>query len=489
MIDKTINYNKYFLRLIKDFDETTLLNPDLNGIKKPKLNKNELKIKKSDIEEFCKENSIAEDILFIGSVALALNKFNFSNKNLIFHENNLIFTTNFENRKISIEDYLLQIQRDYLENLKYSKFSIDELIDEYDLKPEFYYAFNKDLDFNSFKYKYNFYLNIIETGAEFLLSSHYNDQLYSNEYVNQFLKSINTIINQFLSIDIAKSTLSDISLVEEKENIEFIEVENPFLHKRFEKQTDETPDNFALISNGERLTYSELNKKANRIANALIKKGIKPKSNVLLMIHRNSNLIASILGILKSGCAYIPIDLEYPQERIDYIYENSQANYIISDDDKGNSLNVNELLKEENIENPDVKISPDDLAYMIYTSGSTGNPKGVMISHKNITNLFTHDENNPVYHAYSGMKKTLALSTVSFDAFLLDFMSLTFGLEVVLANDNEAKNITDLTKLINKEKPDALTFTTPSRLREYLENEQFNKEFSSFKYVAIGGEM
>lgn len=89
------------------------------------------------------------------------------------------------------------------------------------------------------------------------------------------------------------------------------------------------------------------------------------------MIHRNSNLIASILGILKAGCAYIPIDLEYPQERIDYIYENSQADYIISEEDVDNSLNVKELLKEENIENPDIEISPDDLAYMIYTSGST----------------------------------------------------------------------------------------------------------------------
>ena len=68
------------------------------------------------------------------------------------------------------------------------------------------------------------------------------------------------------------------------------------------------------------------------------------------MLHRNSNLIASILGILKAGCAYIPIDLEYPKDRINYIYENSQADYIISDEDKENSLNIQELLKEANTE-------------------------------------------------------------------------------------------------------------------------------------------
>lgn len=112
-----------------------------------------------------------------------------------------------------------------------------------------------------------------------------------------------------------------------------------------------------------------------------------------------------------------------------------------------------------------------------------------MITHKNITNLFTDDKDNRLYQAYINMNKTLGLSTVSFDAFLLDFMSLTVGLEFVLANDSETKNITDLTKLIHEEKPDALTFSTPSRLREYLENEQFNDEFSTFKYIAVGGEM
>ncbi|WP_407414725.1 amino acid adenylation domain-containing protein, partial [Methanobrevibacter sp.] len=489
MIDKNVNYNKYFIGILKDFDESTILNPDLNGVKKPELNESELKIKANVIEEFCKENSITENILFLASTALALNKFNFSDKSLIFHENNIIFTVSSENREMILKDYLMQIQSDYLENMQYSHFSIDDIIDEYNLQTEFYYAFNKELDFNSFEYKYNFYLSVQKAGEEFILSSHYNDQLYSGTYVDLFLKSIDTIINQFLSADISESVLSDISLVEEKAAIEFKEVKVPFIHKRFELQAEKKPDNFALVSDGERLTYSELNQKANRIANALIKKGIKPNSNVLVMIHRNSNLIASLLGILKAGCAYIPIDLEYPQERIDYIYENSEADYIISDDDAGSSLNVKDLLKEENTENPDVEISPEDLAYMIYTSGSTGNPKGVMISHKNITNLFTHDEDNRLCHIYNGMNKTLALSTVSFDAFLLDFMSLTFGLEVVLANDSEAKNITDLTRLIHDEKPDALTFSTPSRLREYLDNEQFNKEFSSFKYVAVGGEM
>ncbi|WP_292603303.1 AMP-binding protein, partial [Methanobrevibacter sp. UBA212] len=172
----------------------------------------------------------------------------------------------------------------------------------------------------------------------------------------------------------------------------FNEVEIPFLHKCFEMQASETPDNPALVASDARLTYAELNQKANRIANALINRGIKPNSNVLVMLPRTSNLISAVLGVLKAGCTFIPMDINYPKGRIEYIFENSNADYLISDGYMENSIDVEELLEEENVENPNVDIDPDDLAYMIYTSGSTGNPKGVMTSHKNITSLFSKIE-------------------------------------------------------------------------------------------------
>ena len=94
MIDKNVNYIKFFLKIIKDFDESTILNPDLNGIKTPKLEIEELKINKDALNEFCIENSITKIVLFLAGTCLPLNRFNFSKKNLIFHENNIIFTTN-----------------------------------------------------------------------------------------------------------------------------------------------------------------------------------------------------------------------------------------------------------------------------------------------------------------------------------------------------------------------------------------------------------
>ncbi|WP_458403578.1 amino acid adenylation domain-containing protein, partial [Methanobrevibacter sp.] len=400
----------------------------------------------------------------------------------------MIFTTNFENRKITLKDYLLRIQNDYRENLMYANFPANEIIEELNLKPEFYYAFNKNLNLDSFEYKYDFYLEIHENGEQFTMSASYNDQLYSNEYVNLFLKSIITVIDQIISLDISKSTLSHISLVNEKENIPLEPVQNPFIHKRFETQTDKTPDKIALITGTERLTYRELNIKSNKIANSLIKKGVKPKSNVLVMLHRNSNLIASILGILKAGCTYIPIDLEYPAERIRYIYENSHADCLITDTNMENSIDIAELLKDDNAENPDIDVDCDDLAYIIYTSGSTGKPKGVMGSHENITSVFTKAENNEIYEAYSKMNRNLGISSVSFIAFLVDLMSLTFGNTLVLADDEEIKNVESLVRLMQEETPDALTFITPSSLKQYLEYEPFAKEISSVGYIAIGGE-
>ena len=156
-----------------------------------------------------------------------------------------------------------------------------------------------------------------------------------------------------------KLKINDIELVE-GEIPEFEEIETPIIHKRFEKQVVKKGDDVALVASDATLTYGELNEKSNRIANALIKRGVKPKSNILIMLKRDSNLIASILGVLKAGCAYVPIDPEYPQERINYIYENSQADYIISYETSDNSINVNELLEEELTINPNVEVLPDD---------------------------------------------------------------------------------------------------------------------------------
>ena len=505
--------------------ESTVLTPDLSGDPDEGKMKYVLDvIDSASINEFCNDNSISKNALFMASLVLSLNKFTFTDKTLIttifngrsspsyFNTQGFLVKTipliiNNENRKVSLRKFIKSVDQTWKDTLKNSIYPYIKIADDYQLKPEFFYTYHEFLQSDDMVINNKVYepkglaaddlvttdskisLAIYDEKDEFNFVMEYNDQLYSEEYVNEFMNSMKIILTQFLENDLDEYRICDVKLKDDDELHEFSEVEIPFIHKRFEKQVEASPDNIALVASDATLTYEELNRKANHVANALIKKGIKSNSNVLVMLPRDSNLISAILGVLKAGCAFIPIDINYPKGRIDYIFENSQADYLIADGVIENSIDVKELLQEENGNNPQVDIAPDDLAYMIYTSGSTGNPKGVMTSHKNITNLFSKSEDSVIYNAYSKMKKTLALSTVSFDAFLLDFMPLTFGLEMVLANDSEIKNIKELAELVEREKPDSLTFSAPSRFKQYLEYDEFARLVPNFRYIGVGGEM
>ncbi|WP_405304351.1 amino acid adenylation domain-containing protein, partial [Methanobrevibacter sp.] len=432
---------------------------------------------------------------------LSLNKFTFTSKTLInISLNGKISTTsdsskilgkiipffiNNEERQKTIREFLRQVN-ETLES------TINENLQSFEkekLNSEFIYSYYNSCNINEeINSGHKIILNIMDNPDCIRINVKYNNQLYTQDYVKTFINSLKSILNQLIKNNIDQTKIFDVALKKEKQTPKFIPVDIPYIHKQFEKQVQENPKNNAITSNDEVLTYEELNQKANRIANALIKKGIEPKNNILVMLPRNNNMIAAILGILKTGCAFIPVDMEYPKERIEYIYENSQADYIITTKTDENKINIEELLREKNIKNPNVNIDSEDIAYMIYTSGSTGKPKGVMVSHLNITNLFEKNENSIIYKLYSKMKKNLAISTISFDAFLLDFMTLTFGCHIVLANDNETKNILELTSLIHKEKPDTLTCITPTRLKQYLDYDKFKKELDTFKHICVGGE-
>ncbi|WP_296891149.1 amino acid adenylation domain-containing protein, partial [uncultured Methanobrevibacter sp.] len=476
MDDKTNDFlSEYLSELCLDFDESTLISSNKNGEKeKGIIVKSEYEFKKENLVEFTKSNSISINEILLASLTLTLNKFNFSDEILIFNQNNIPFAAKFENRQIYIREFLENIHENYIKTLEFDEYCSN---DDFLLKPEFYYSFGDDLKSDE---DYSNYLSIVENDKTVLLSLFYNNELYTKEFIDLFLSSLEKIVEEIVNANIDKTNICDIAIVGENENVVFSEVELPLIHKRFEKQAMENGDETALVASDATLTYKQLDEKANVIANALIDKGVKPKSNVLVMLSRDSNLIASILGILKAGCAFIPIDPEYPQERINYIYENSQADYIIANESGEKSLDIEELLKEGNSENPNVNVDPDDLAYMIYTSGSTGNPKGVMIGHENICNQVSNPK--------STYDSLLCITTISFDVSVDDILtSLSNGLKLILADDVQIKNIPALIKLIDENQPEILDIT-PSRLASYLEVKEFCNVISCIKCFFIGGE-
>ena len=507
---------EFFDEKLSDEIESTILTPNLNGNPDDGKIKSVTDVIESDeIKELCNQYSLSQNALILSALTLTLNKYTFSDKTLIttifngrsnpyyydtqgFLVKTLPLIFNNENREVTIKEFINDIDNVWKDTISHCEYPYTNLAEDYQLKPEFFFSYQEFIDSDGIiindktyeeyelaedellatAYKVNFDLFAFEDKLEFKLE--YNDQIYSEEYIKTFINSMKFVLEQFAAVNIEKERICDIELEPSEEIPEFTPVENPFIHKRFESQVEANPDSIALVAEDATLTADELNQKANKIANALIKKGVKPKNNVLIMLHRNSDLIASILGILKAGCAYIPIDLEYPQDRINYIYENSQADYIISDEDNENSLNVKELLKETDSSNPDVEITPDDLAYMIYTSGSTGNPKGVMISHENIC--------NQVQNPKSQYESVLCLATVSFDVSVDDILtSLSNGLKLILASDTQIKNIPELIELISSEKPE-VSEITPSRLASYLEVPEFCEAIDCLKCVFLGGE-
>ena len=515
LCENEVSREYYKNRFSHGFD-STVLTPNLNG------NPDEGKIK--IIEEmidskfvrlFCKDHSISPNVLFISATILTLNKFTFSDKALITTIFNDRSNSNYyntqgmlvktvpilvgsENRSMMVEDFIKIVDKSWKDALVHSNYSYTTLSEEYGLKPEFFYAYhgafetdNLEMDGNTYvmeeldgtvatDYKIN--MDVYDDGDDISMFIEYNDQIYTKEYVTDFLNAIKHTLVQFFVNDMDKLRINEIEIVPNFILPEFEELDNPFLHKRFEMQVAEKPDKIALVASDNTLTYKELDEKANRIANALIKRGVKPRSNILIMLPRDSDLIASMLGVLKAGCAFIPLDLKFPKERIDYIYENSQSDYIINIDGLAlNSLSIKELLKEENITSPKVNITPDDLAYMIYTSGSTGNPKGVMISHENVCNQV---KSNPKCE-YNNI---LSIATIAFDTALEDILtSITNGIKIIFANDDEIKNIVKLIRLIKREQPEVMEFT-PSRLLSYLEFEEFCDAIGCAKCIVMGGE-
>lgn len=255
------------------------------------------------------------------------------------------------------------------------------------------------------------------------------------------------------------------------------------VHTLFEEQVEKTPDKKAVIACDKTLTYNELNSEANRIAHALIEKGVGVGDIVAFALTRHSYLISTILGILKSGAAYLPIDPGYPQDRIDYILKDSKAKFYV------NEQKILDLLSNSCSENPNINITSENLCYCIYTSGSTGMPKGVMINHKNVVNFCHSNKANPLQSfVFENCSNVLACGSITFDISNFEIiLSLLLNKTVFIASENQLSDVNQLAMLMEKNKIDCI-HCTPTKLETYLSNDSFRRAFKYIKCVMVGGE-
>ncbi len=224
------------------------------------------------------------------------------------------------------------------------------------------------------------------------------------------------------------------------------------------------------------LTYRELYESSNKLAKVLIDNGIKASDVVGLALDRSPEMIISLLAILKSGAAYVPLDPEYPKDRIEFMLEDSSAKILLTATKYHNhfSANAKEVLIEDawlkfgdyTADEPTPKVNSTDLAYILYTSGSTGKPKGVQIRHFNLVNLLLSVQKQP---AFTENDVTLAITTISFDIAGLDiYMPLISGSKLIITSSANAKDGRVLLDLVKAEKVSIMQ-ATPYTWRMMIE--------------------
>ena len=508
----------------------------------PLGNRKQYEISKENIEKikkYCKENKIslynffmAIYAIYIGEVSNLdeftigtpiLNRINYKEKNAAGMFINMApFKINI-NEDIEFKEFIKNIARDSMDMLKHQKYSyqclLEELRKENKSIPNLYNILlsyqitNAKQNEGNIEYETEWTFNgycadnidiqiydLNDTG-NLNIAYDYKTSIYKVEDIENIHKRILNIIKQVVSKEEIKLSEIDIVTPEEKKKllVEFNKTELkydeniPFI-KYFEKQVEKTPDDIAIVFEDKEMTYRELNERANSLAYKLRKNEVTNNTVVGILLERSFEMLISMLAVLKSGGAYIPIAPDYPKDRIEYMLEDSEATIILTSQNRRNLadkklINVkDERIYENHKENLENISKPEDLSYLIYTSGSTGTPKGVMLKQKNLSNFYNSMKNIIEYLKDGKNHKILSITTVSFDIFGFEtLMSLTRGLTVYLTSENGQKMTSKIERII-KDNDVEIMQTTPSVMKFHLENLNDENSLKSLKYIMLAGE-
>lgn len=273
----------------------------------------------------------------------------------------------------------------------------------------------------------------------------YATSLFKKDTINGIAKTYENILKQMVIKP--EESISDLvfetdTILEKKKNYP-----NDTVHQLFEKVAAGYPNNLAIVYNSKKLTYEQLNKEANKFAHTLLNtQSISPETKIPILMERSEKYVIAVLGILKAGACYIPLSVEYPQSRIDYILEKTNASFIVDEDF---------LVSSKDTSNPNIEISHSSLAYIIFTSGTTGLPKGVMIEHKGVVNTILNQ-----IELYDINSRTTAVHFADFvfDASVFElFYTLLAGATTYLLNKDTRKDFQLLKKVIDRNSIDLAT--------------------------------
>ncbi|MEH2041209.1 non-ribosomal peptide synthetase [Nostoc sp.] len=299
----------------------------------------------------------------------------------------------------------------------------------------------------------------VEQGEELVATLEYNTDLFDTATAEQMLGHWQTLLenivanpNQRLADIVLLTAAQKSQLLNEWNATQTTYPQNTCIHSLFERQVEQTPDKIAVRFANESLTYEQLNHRANQLAYYLRSaklsrsdsQGIGAETFVGICMERNLDMIVGMLGILKAGAAYVPLDPKYPQERLAFMLGDTQASVLLTQQRLLTKLPEHhaqvicvdsdwQMIATESVENPESEVTAKNLAYAIYTSGSTGKPKGVAIAHSNTVAFLTWASS---VFTPADLAGVLAATSICFDLSIFEiFLPLSNGGKVILAEN------------------------------------------------------
>jgi len=344
--------------------------------------------------------------------------------------------------------------------------------------------------------KFDLSMEIIEDGDSFTCEFEYATSLFNVETIVRLSQGFEQIIRH--AIADPEIRIADLSPLNEFETIDFMPIDHGdfeiyvSVSELFESQVKRKPSDVALEFEGKEFTFEELDARARLVASALRHKGVRKSDLIGIHLKRSPELVATILGIMKAGAAYLPLEHDTPAERIRYILEDSKSKFLISNlnpemliFDNGFSVEVSafdSLIALGDSGDIEVENRATDLAYVIYTSGSTGTPKGVMINHESLSNYITWAGNR-----YTGSELCVfaLYSSISFDLTITSiFTPLVTGNKIIIYGEDDTD--VAIESVVKHNKADVVKLT-PAHLKLLMKNGLLSAT-TKIKTFIVGGE-
>lgn len=490
------------------------------------------------LKEIAKEQSITLYVLLLSAYSVFLNKLSDTDDIIIgtntagrlraeiqnmlgMFVNTLALRLNPEGNK-KFEDFLQEVREEVLDAFQNQDYQFDDLVErvvkerDFSRNPIFDVSFvweNMEridivvdgVRFIPYKFanntsRFDLILFGYEFNDELVFRFEYDTKLFEKETIERFIHYFQYLLENLAHfIDMKIKT---ISIIPQQELNAFISnnrigtnlYKDESIISLFESIVEKQSNEIALTDGINNLTYHQLNNQANQLANTLLQQKTGQNSLTVMLLDRKLDMVVAILGILKAGYGYLPLNPEYPQLRIDYTIKDSKAKLVVTNekyhkliqDDSMTIVTMESIASDQDNRNPDIKIQPSDLAYVIYTSGTTGNPKGVMIEHRNVVNLVKN--HSPLLEFNEHDVWTL-FHSYCFDFSVWEiFGSLLTGAKLVVVSKETAQSPKEFLRVLEEQEVTILN-QTPTAFENLVKMEEFlNSIKLKLRYVIFGGE-